>query len=260
MEYLQLEEKDDEEEDSSALDCQFGMEFDVSDGMPAVPEFAPIKTISHPPFLHEEEVSQLEGDDGMYSNEMREAIKGVREQLMEAQRSAQDETELVLGYMESSMSWIVDNISILHRCGERLQEVVGDVTSITTQYAYPNLTDCVYNLMGQVESFHFEELVEDVEAMDVASKRLVPNLHQGVESLRAQVLGLEQNGACTPPMVGLTTSSIIHDGDGSPVAALGELIARMGALEHDNTLLRSDIRSQGGVFFGSHVFTSMSAL
>ena len=196
----------------------------------------------------------------MYSNEMREAIKGVREQLMEAQRSAQDETELVLGYMESSMSWIVDNISILHRCGERLQEVVGDVTSITTQYAYPNLTDCVYNLMGQVESFHFEELVEDVEAMDVDFKHLVPNLCQGVEPLRARVLGLERNGACAPPAVGLTTSSIIHDGDGLPVAASGELVARMGALECDNNLLRSDIRSQGGVSFGSHVLTSMSAL
>ena len=113
--------------------------------------------------------------------------------------------------------------------------------------------------MSRVESFRFEELVEDVEAMDVDFKRLVPNLRQGVEALRARVQGLERNGVGAPLAVGLTTSSIIHDGDGSPVAALGELIARMGALERDITLLRSDIRYQGGVSFGSHVFTSMSA-
>ena len=259
-EYLRLEENDDEEEDSSTLDCQFGMEFDASDGMPAVPEFAPLSIITYPPFLHEEEVSQLEGDDGRYAAEMREAIKGVRERLMVAKESARDETELVLGHMEASMSWIVNNISILHRCGERLQEVVGDVTSITTQYTHTNLTDCVFELMGRVESFRFEELVEDVEAMDADFKRLVPNLRQGVAALGARVLGLERDGACVPLVAGLTTSSIIHDGDGSPVAVLGELIARMGSLERDNTLLRSDIRSQGGVSFGSHVFTSMGAL
>ena len=120
-EYLRLEEKEEEEEDSNALDCQFGMEFDVFDGMPVAPEFPPINTITYPPFLPEEEVSQLDGDDGKYATEMREAIKGVCERLMDAQMSARDETELVVGHMESSMSWIVDNISILHRCGERLQ-------------------------------------------------------------------------------------------------------------------------------------------
>ena len=60
----------------------------MADGMPAVPEFAPLKTNTYPPFLHEEEVSQLEGDDGKYATEMREAIKGVRERLVVAQESA----------------------------------------------------------------------------------------------------------------------------------------------------------------------------
>ena len=49
-ENLQLEEKDEEEEDSNALDCQFGMEFEVFHGMPVAPEFPTINTITYPPF------------------------------------------------------------------------------------------------------------------------------------------------------------------------------------------------------------------
>ena len=124
-------------------------------------------TVVCPKFMAEDEVRQLE-DNGPYATEMREAITGVSGQLVDAQLAARKDAELILGYVESSNDWLMNHISIIHQCGEFLQEGVGDVAALTTRYAYPTLSNGVSNLLGRMEDFcssvvtQVDELIEDV--------------------------------------------------------------------------------------------------
>ena len=65
--------------------------------------------------------------------------------------AARNNAGILMDYVESSNLWLMDHISILHRCGDRLQDSVGDVSALTTRYAYPTLTNGVSDLLGQME-------------------------------------------------------------------------------------------------------------
>ena len=129
-EHTRLEEEDGEEDDSLTSEYQFGMELDAID-MPRMVVWSPVPTVVYPKFMAEEEVKLL-GDDGPYATEMREAIIGMRGCLGDAPLAAREDAELLLGYVESSNDWLMNHISTIHRCGEALQEGVGDVAALTT--------------------------------------------------------------------------------------------------------------------------------
>jgi hypothetical protein len=147
-EMSRLEEEDEEEEDS-LTEYQFGMEveFDAPTGV----VWVAIPTVVYPPFLAEEEVRRL-GDDGLYANEIREAITGVRARLADAQLAARDDAGTLVDYVDCSSNWLMEHVSILHRCGDHLQTAVGDVAAITARFSYPTLANSVYDLLGQVEN------------------------------------------------------------------------------------------------------------
>jgi hypothetical protein len=115
---------------------------------------------------------------------MREAIIGVRGQLADAQLAARKDAELILGYVESSNQWLMNHISIIHRCGEFLQEGVGDVAALTTCYAYPTLANGLSDLLGQMEDLRssvvtqVDELIENFEVVDLDLKHYLPNHRQ----------------------------------------------------------------------------------
>ncbi len=94
-----------------------------------------------------------------------------------------------MGYVENSNHWLMEYISILHCCGDRLQESMGEVLTLSLQHLYPSLTEGVLYLAGQIEELRasvftqVEELIEDVEAVDLDLKRYIPNLQHGVATL-----------------------------------------------------------------------------
>jgi hypothetical protein len=105
----------------------------------------------------------------------------------------------------------MDHISILHRCGDFLQESVGDVAALTTRYAYPTLVNGVSDILGKMEDLcssvvtQVDELIEDVEAVDLDLKRYLPNLCQGVEALVSRVRAWEHTNPSTLPSGVLTS-------------------------------------------------------
>ena len=147
---------------------------------------------------------------------------------------ARKDAEILMGYVESSNHWLMEHISILHRCGDCLQESVGDVSALPTCYAYPTLTNSVSDFLGQMEGLRsslvtqLDERSEDVEAVDLDLKRYLPNLRQGVEALVSQVCNVEHTNPSTLPSGVLTSSSIIiDDSTGLPLLSLGELISKV---------------------------------
>jgi hypothetical protein len=144
---------------------------------------------------------------------------------------------------------------------------MGDVSSLTIQHAYPSLTKGVSDLADQMEELRtrvttqFEELIEDVDAVDLDITRYFSNLRQGVESLVSRVGAVEQAGGGNMASGVLSASTVIlDDATGAPLLSLSDLISRVDLVGQENSQLRADINSQGGFTLGSHTFTSMGVL
>jgi hypothetical protein len=268
-EMCRLKEEDEEEEESLA-DYQFGMEVDVPDGPMGV-TWEPIPIVIYPPFMAEEEVKRL-GDDGLYATEIREAISGVRERLTDAQLAARADAETLVEYVDRSSNWLMEHVDILHCCGDRLQTAVGDIAALTAQFPYPTLAKSVYNLLSQVEDLRthvnsqVDGVFEDIKSVDADLKLHIPLLRQELDSLGRRAYALEQHCSTATLSVDLTSSSVIRDpSSGHPLISLGELISQLANLKSENSNLRAQIGALGGASlgsssFGAHVFTSTSEL
>jgi hypothetical protein len=139
-------EEEEEDEDESLTEYQFGMDFEPLDGPTAI-EWDPIPNVVYPSFLAEEAVRQM-GDDGLYAAEMREAITGVRGRLSDAQQMARADLLTLAEYVYWSTGWVMEHVSFLQRCGDHLQAAVGDVPSLASRFPYPTLAGSVHELLG----------------------------------------------------------------------------------------------------------------
>ena len=120
----------DDEEDSLTVDYQFGMELDGAE-MPQMVNWSLAPTVIYPPFMAKDEVKDME-DDGPYVIELREAIPGKHSQLGDARMAARDDVERMMEDVDISNTWLMENVSILHCCGDRLQESLGDIATLMT--------------------------------------------------------------------------------------------------------------------------------
>ena len=101
--------------------------------MPRMLDWSPVPTVVYTPFMAEEEVKGME-EDGPYATEMRGAIIGVCNCLSDTQMAARDNVEHLMDHVDSSNTWLMlmGHISSLHRCGDHLQESMGDVATLMT--------------------------------------------------------------------------------------------------------------------------------